>query len=176
MRLQYLNQAGLPADYTYDGDKIGELSGVDYDAVTDTYFAQSDFGADGKPTAIYSFKFTGLYNSDGTPQIEFEKTPIDLSNISNVESVRLDPNGDGFWVAVKETVASIYHCHSDGSLSKLGEIPSNVETNAQANKSIKSATFSPDGSYFVSMERNLTIDATGYTRITKFDKDGNAVA
>lgn len=176
MQLQYLNQADLPVDYTYDGYKIGGLSGIDYDPVTDTYIAQSDFGADGKPAAVYSFRFTGLYNSDGTPQIEFEKTPIDLSQINNVESIRRDPNGDGFWVTTEETLPGIYHYHSDGSLTKLGTLPNNIETNAQADKSLKGSTFSPDGSYFVSMERNLTTDATGYTRITKFDKDGNAVA
>lgn len=176
MQLQYLNQADLPVDYTYDGYKIGGLSGIDYDPVTDTYIAQSDFGADGKPAAVYSFRFTGLYNSDGTPQIEFEKTPIDLSQINNVESIRRDPNGDGFWVTTEENLPGIYHYHSDGSLTKLATLPNNIETNAQADKSLKGSTFSPDGSYFVSMERNLTTDATGYTRITKFDQDGNAQA
>ncbi|CAI3941901.1 esterase-like activity of phytase family protein [Commensalibacter papalotli (ex Botero et al. 2024)] len=168
MRLQYLNQADLPTDFTYDDYKVGGLSKIDYDPVTDTYFAQSDFGDDGKPTAVYSFKFTGLYNSDGSPQIEFEKNALDLSKINNIDSIRRDPKGDGFWVTTQETSPSIYHYHLDGSQTKLDTIP--------AEKSFKGSTFSPDGSYFVSMERNLIKDATGYTRITKFDKEGNVVA
>lgn len=176
MKLQYLNQADLPVDYMYDGYQIGGLSGIDYDHVTDTYIAQSDLGADGKPAAVYTFQFTGLYNSDGTPEITFEKTPIDLTGISNVESIRRDPKGDGFWVTTEETVPGIYHYHTDGSVSKLTTIPSNIETSSQPDKSLKGATFALDGSYFVSLERNLTTDATGYTRITKFDSDGNPIA
>lgn len=176
MKLQYLNQADLPVDYMYDGYQIGGLSGIDYDPVTDTYIAQSDLGADGKPAAVYTFQFTGLYNSDGTPEITFEKTPIDLTGISNVESIRRDPKGDGFWVTTEETVPGIYHYHTDGSVSKLTTIPSNIETSSQPDKSLKGATFALDGSYFVSLERNLTTDATGYTRITKFDSDGNPIA
>lgn len=176
MRLQYLNQADLPVDFTYDGYKVGGLSGIDYDPVTDTYFAQSNFGEDGKPTAIYSFKFTGLYNPDGSPQIEFKKIPFDLSKINNVESIRRDPSGDGFWVTTEETVSGIYHYHFDGSQTKFGTIPNNIEEGAQLKKSLKGSTFSPDGSYFVSMERSLVTDETGYTRITKFNKEGNAVA
>lgn len=176
MKLPYLNQADLPVDYTYDGYQIGGLSGIDYDPVTDTYIAQSDFGADGKPAAVYTFQFTGLYNTDGTPKITFEKTPIDLTGISNVESIRRDPKGDGFWVTTEETLPGIYHYHTDGSVSKLTTIPSNIETSAQPDKSLKGAIFALDGSYFVSLERNLTTDATGYTRITKFDSDGNPIA
>lgn len=176
MKLQYLNQADLPVDYMYDGYQIGGLSGIDYDPVTDTYIAQSDLGADGKSAAVYTFQFTGLYNSDGTPEITFEKTPIDLTGISNVESIRRDPKGDGFWVTTEETVPGIYHYHTDGSVSKLTTIPSNIETSSQPDKSLKGATFALDGSYFVSLERNLTTDATGYTRITKFDSDGNPIA
>ncbi|MDI2089835.1 esterase-like activity of phytase family protein [Commensalibacter sp. TBRC 16381] len=176
MRLSYINQVDLPADFTYDGYKIGGLSGIDYDPVTDTYIAQSDIGADGKPAAVYTFKFTGLYDSKSNPGIQFEKTPIDLSGINDVESIRMDPKGDGFWVTTEETVPSIYHYHADGTYTKSEKVPDNIKTASQPSKNLKGSTFTPDGSYFVSLERNLTKDQTGYTRITKFNIDGDVIA
>ncbi|EHD14538.1 hypothetical protein CIN_04700 [Commensalibacter intestini A911] len=176
MKLQYLNQTDLPIDYMDDDYSVGRLSRIDYDPVTDTYTAQSDFGADGKPVAIYTFQFTGLYNSDGKPDIIFKKTPIDLTGISNVKSIRRDPKGDGFWVTTEEAMSGIYHSHTDGSVSKLSAILSNIEINSQPDKSLKRATCVLDGSHYVALERNLTTDAAGYTRITKFDSDGILVA
>lgn len=174
MRLNYINQADLAVSFTYEGYQIGGLSGIDYDAKTDTYIAESDNGTDGKPPAIFKFQFTGLTNPDGTPKINIIGTPIPLKGVSNVESVRFDPNGNGFWVTTEESKPHIYHYDKNGVSTKL-KVPAYIENGARADLSLKGATFAPDGSYFVSMERNLTNDPTGYSRILKYDKNKNLV-
>lgn len=174
MRLNYINQADLAVSFTYEGYQIGGLSGIDYDPKTDTYIAESDNGTNGKPPAIFKFQFTGLTNPDGTPKINIIGTPIPLKGVSNVESVRFDPNGNGFWVTTEESKPHIYHYDKNGVSTKL-KVPTYTENGAQTDLNFKGATFAPDGSYFVSMERNLTNDPTGYSRILKYDKNRNLV-
>lgn len=176
MRLNYINQADLAVSFTYEGYQIGGLSGIDYDSKTDTYIAESDNGANGKPPAIFKFQFTGLTNSDGTPKINMVGKPIPLNGISNVESLRFDPKGNGFWVTTEESKPSIYHYDKNGKLLAKLKVPTYIENNARPDLNFKGSTFAPDGSYFVSMERNLSNDPPGYSRILNYDQNGNLIA
>ncbi|CAI3929702.1 Uncharacterized conserved protein [Commensalibacter communis] len=177
MRLQFLNQARLLETDINNKYQFNGLSAIYYDNVTDTYSVPCDFGADGKPKAIDSFQFTGLYNPDGTPQIQLVKTPVDLTKIDDVRSVRKDPKGDGYWVTTESIKPSIYRYYNNGTVRKLGTIPNLIEISSEdEHKQSTRATFSPDGFYYVALQKNLKQDTPGYIRITKFDSDGQSVA
>ncbi|MDI2113311.1 esterase-like activity of phytase family protein [Commensalibacter nepenthis] len=188
LQLHYINQIGLPFDCQYTDPngityRIGGLSGIDYDPKTDTYLVESDHqtidGASLGYSVMFRVKLNRLTDKNEHPTIEFlSAQPLvnEKGNpISDAESIRLDPNGNGFWYTTEEKPAGIYHYHQEGSVTKIA-VPDNITTRAQDNLSLEGSSFAPDGSYYVSMERNLTGDATGYSRIMKYDANGNIVA
>lgn len=173
MQFDYLSELDLPTTYTFDGYTIGGLSGIDYDPATGTYIAESDHGANGKANAIYSFTLSGNTEAGGTPGIVFGGV-LPLTH-DDSESVRFDPDGDGYWYTTESNPPAIYHLHADGSLTTL-VTPTNIATRFQTNYSFEGSTFTPDGTYFVSMEDSLAGDQTGLTRITAYSASGQVTA
>jgi hypothetical protein len=107
--VRYIGQQILPNGYQYARTTVGGLSGIDYDAATEQYYAISDDRSERRAARFYSLKldlaqfntlpapghegisFTGmtvLRNEQGQPYARRSVDP---------ESIRLAPGGKGFY-------------------------------------------------------------------------------
>lgn len=170
--LTYLSQTDFPTGSSYGGTVIGGLSGIDYDATTNTFISQTDHGYQGSGTHFYTLAPTYTAGRPGFGLAFNGVTPL---GPDNTESIRFDPKGKGVWYTTEETVPGIYHRFSDGTTVRL-PTPTNIATRSQDNYSLEGSTFLPNGQLAISMENALRGDATDLTRISVLNQNGTLAA
>ena len=166
---QYLTQTDFATGTKYANTTIGGLSGIDYNPVTNTFISESDHAAAGEQTHYFTL---APVVTAGTPGYGVAFTGVTTLGPDDLESIRYDPSGNGIRVTAEGIPPHIYLYPASGPMSEW-PVPANIAARAQVNSSFEGSTFTPNGSYFVSMENALIGDATDLTRITKFNKDGS---
>lgn len=165
--LTYLAQTDFASGHQFSNTTIGGLSGIDYNAVTNTFIAQSDHGFNGGSTNYYTLTPTA---GEGLTGYGVAFKSVTKLGPDNIESIRYDPTGNGVWYTT-EGAPTIYHLDRSGKTTTVAP-PGNIASRSQVNSSLEGSTFTPNGTYVVSMENALQDDSTDLTRITTFKKDG----
>jgi len=115
--------------------------------------------------------------------------------VPDLESVRFDPRSGNIWYTSEgdrslRLVPFIRQAQPNGDYLSSLQIPNqfniglNPDTGFRNNLALEGSSFSPNGEfYFASMEAPLyqdgnipTVDAGGYSRITKYDRQGHILA
>ncbi len=204
--VRLIGEQDLPNDLVVDDTLVGGLSGLDYDAASDSWIVLSDDRSDEAPARFYNATLTyddtafdraeltaatTLLQEDGTP---FPNADVG-GNIPDPESIRIDPEtGNYFWTSEGSQELGInpgvYVTEPDGTfvasqpVDEIFNADVNGETGIRSNGAFEGLTFSADGSsYFVSTEsplfqdgENATGDAGSVNRITQYDRDGGVLA
>ncbi|QJU57858.1 esterase-like activity of phytase family protein [Sphingomonas sp. AP4-R1] len=172
--LDYLSNTTFTTGTRYQNQVIAGLSGIDYNAATNTFIAQRDNTISGvSPVAFtlqavpqagggYTMQFTGVNTLGGTN-----------NGLTGLESIRYDPNGNGVWVT-SEAPNAVYHIDSNGVRTQI-TLPASVTGRTPAgasNYGLEGMTFTPDGSLWVSRENALQGDATNVIRLSQIGTDG----
>ena len=204
--VRLIGEQDLPNDLMVDDTLVGGLSGLDYDAGSDSWIVLSDDRSDNAPARFYDATLTyddatfdsaeltaavTLLQEDGTPFPNVDAG----GNVLDPESIRVDPqSGNFYWTTEGSQVLGIdpgvYVTEPDGTF--VASLPAddvfdadvNGETGIRDNGAFEGLTFSPDGSsYFVSTELPLyqdgdlaTGDAGSVNRITQYDREGTVLA
>ena len=105
-QLRFIGSVTLPQGLEVDGTRLGGLSGLDYDAATDSFLVLSDDRSDFAPARFYEMKLrfadgrlagadmhsaTILRQSDGTPFPNGKQG----GEVPDPESIRIDPQDPG---------------------------------------------------------------------------------
>ncbi len=204
--VRLIGEQDLPNDLTVDDTLVGGLSGLDYDAESESWIVLSDDRSDNAPARFYDATLTyddvsfdsaeltsavTLLQEDGTPFPNVDAG----GNVPDPESIRVDPqSGNFYWTTEGSQVLGIdpgvYVTEPDGTF--VASLPAddvfdadvNGETGIRDNGAFEGLTFAPDGSsYFVSTELPLyqdgdlaTGDAGSVNRITQYDREGTVLA
>lgn len=191
--LRLIGQQVLPRRMEYSGTVVGGLSGVDYDAKTDTYVLISDdrttTDSAGAPR-IYTAKMT--FDANGFSAVNFNgvvtmKQPdgsvypkVPDAKVADPESVRIDPvNGNWVWLSEGDRTLTatpprvinpfIREITPQGTHVREYTLPamfqmSAQETGPRGNLTFEGLTFSADGqSAWVLMEGALIQDGAAPT-------------
>lgn len=204
--VRLIGEQDLPNDLMVDDTLVGGLSGLDYDAASDSWIVLSDDRSDEAPARFYDATLTyddasfgnaeltaatTLLQEDGTPFPNVDAG----GNIPDPESIRVDPrSGNFYWTSEGSQELGIdpgvYVTEPDGTfvasqpIDEIFNADVNGETGIRNNGAFEGLTFSLDGSsYFVSTEsplfqdgENATGDAGSVNRITQYDRDGGVLA
>ncbi len=137
---------------------------------------------------------TTFKQPDGTPYPN--RTQYSLENkgvVPDLESIRFDPKGHNIWYTSEGDrglglTPFIRQTKENGQYLSSFQIPAQFTIGAnhgfRNNLALEGSSFSPNGEfYFTSMEAPLyqdgnipTVDAGGYSRITKYDRQGHILA
>ncbi|WP_274651028.1 esterase-like activity of phytase family protein [Paenibacillus humicola] len=151
--------------------------------------------------SFYSLKLTGvteLKQPDGTVYPNSSQYGTTHQGVvPDLESIRFDPSGKSVWYTSEGDRSLGFNPFIDqasmkGKYLSSYSIPDAVRMDSAAggskgfrsNLALEGSSFTPDGQfYFTSMEASLyqdgeisTVDNGSYSRITKYDRDGNIVA
>lgn len=176
-----VGQYVLPTGVAFGGVEFGGISGMDYDAKDDIYYAISDDRSEHGDARFYTLKLkidakgvhgidivstTTLKGVDGKP---FPKLGIDP------ESIRYDAqNGHVFWSSEGDAKGNpqIFEANTDGTVVRTLTIPDYYLPNADktsgivSNLAFEDLTFSPDGKFlYAGLENGLAQDG-GRTTLT----------
>ncbi|MBC3919304.1 esterase-like activity of phytase family protein [Undibacterium sp. CY18W] len=171
--LRFIGEQRIPLKAIYADTVVGGLSGIDYDARTETWILESDDRSEYSPARFYtatlnydqhaftSVTLTGVHffkqsNGKNYPDAKlFEK---EGGEVADIESIRFDPLDDSIWYASEGSRKLglnpfIRQAKRDGSyLSTLPtpamlNVSPNEETGSRNNLSFEGLSFSPDGKY-----------------------------
>ncbi|HEY4199988.1 MAG TPA: esterase-like activity of phytase family protein [Devosiaceae bacterium] len=191
-KLSYLGEFVLPTGLKIAGTEFGGISGMDYDAASDTYYAISDDRSELAPARFYTLKLAidgkGVHSVDilgshelmsaaGTP---FAKKDVDP------ESIRVDSaNGKLYWSSEGDLRGkpSITEANLDGSFVAAFDVPPAYMPNAdgthgvRSNLAFEALTISADGKSLLAGTENAlaqdgdksTLDAGSMSRFIRFD-------
>lgn len=157
---EFLGQIVLPTGLKIAGVEFGGISGLDYDAVNDVFYAISDDRSERAPARFYTLKLGigekgvgsvdiltshQLTSPDGKP---FAAKSVDP------ESIRFDPRNDRlFWSSEgdKAGVPSVTEAKLDGTFVRQFQVPDAFLPNAdktrgiQSNLAFEPLAIAPDG-------------------------------
>lgn len=189
--MSYLNQVTFATGYRYDGWLVAGLSGIDFDAATNSFVAVRDNwisgasnGAAGSSNFPNYFTLTPTFVT-GSPGYGITFTDVAAipqlngTSLAGFESIRLDPDGNGIWLT-SETPHTIYHVLADGStVQQLVNLPATVNgdfASGTGNYGLEGLTFTPNGSLWAAREGSIAADPVGVTRLTRLNRDGSVAA
>lgn len=161
--LRYLGQQIVPAGFTYSGTTVGGLSGIDYDAARDLYYAISD---DRSPDArFYTLRldlnefnrraepgFAGVAFTGVTTLLDRGNARF-ASNSVDPEAIRLAPAGETLvWTsegdAARGLPAFVREMNADGTFVRELDTPAEFlpapGRGIRSNLAFESLAFSPD--------------------------------
>ncbi len=196
--IDFIGQAVFPTGAQFGGTTVGGLSGIDYNAATDTYVAISDDRSRVNPARYYSLRidladgrlddgdvtFTGI-----TTLLDAAGKPFAASQL-DPEAIRLDPaTGTLYWTSEGEGNALqppwVREMNADGSFlreltldgAKYAPTASHT-TGIRDNLAFEGLTLSPDGTrIYVATENALYQDGPAAdvgvgtdSRIVAYDK------
>lgn len=192
-KLDYLGEIVLPSGLKIAGEEFGGISGLDYDAATDTFYGISDDRSEYAPARFYTLKLKidgkgvqgidilgshELRNADGKP---FAKDSIDP------EAIRVDvAHNTIYWSSEGDAEGrpGIYQADLDGNLVKSFDIPDAYMPDPGHTKGIRNnlafedLALTADGKTLIAGLENAlvqdgpqtTLDAGSPSRIIEFDR------
>ncbi|QUQ63563.1 esterase-like activity of phytase family protein [Kutzneria sp. CA-103260] len=184
-----LGEVGIPG-LTVNGATFGGLSGVDFDAASNTWRAISDDRSDHGPARFYSLSLgvtqsamTASVQSGMVPLLRKDGTPYPPSATAGPDTVqpqaiRYDPTTKNvFWAEAGENTSTLTVDPSLREASATGQfvaqlpasnrLKSTVTGGIQPGKGLSGLTFSTNNALAVStVAAPLLQDGTGVTRIT----------
>jgi hypothetical protein len=137
---------------------------------------------------------TTLKQPDGTPYPNRSQYATNQKGVvPDFESIRFDPRTHSLWYTSEgdrnlELVPLIHQAQQNGQYLSSFQIPAQFTIGSnhgfRNNLALEGSSFSPNGEfYFTSMEAPLfqdgnipTVDAGGYSRITKYNRQGHILA
>lgn len=193
----------LDNDLMVDDTLYGGISGVDYDAATDTWYLISDDRSDVNSSRFYTASIA--YDDNGFTDVAIDRAVTLLDEdgepfpnveeggfVVDPESIRKDPHAEklwwtseGAWELGLDPFVAV--SNPDGTLDRVITLPepytSNYpeETGPRDNHNFEGLSFSPDGeSLWIGLEHPLYQDgpepspeSSVFLRLVNIDRDGN---
>jgi len=198
--IDLLGSITLPTGLLIGGEEFGGISGLDYDAAADRYFAISDDRSQRAPARFYELAL-GL-DAEGLHSIDIAQTHTLRQPSGDVFPENgVDPEAIRFDAARKSIIWSsegdvsgapaIYESRLDGSFLRSFAVPAYYDPNADntsgiyGNLAFESLAISNDGATLFAMTENAlaqdggkaTLEAGSHSRLIAFDiKTGAASA
>ena len=189
----FLDEVILPTELAIGGVPFGGISGLDYDAANDVFYAISDDRAQNGPARFYVIKLVVEESEITTLDIVSTHELTDENGASfpeggvDPEAIRFSAEtGTLFWSSEGDGDGhpAIYEADLDGSAIRRIEVPAAYLPEAESkgvygNLAFESLTLSPDGAHLlVGTENGLaqdggkaTVDAGSPSRIAIFDRE-----
>ncbi len=182
----------LPTGVAFGGVEFGGISGMDYDARNDVYYATSDDRSEHGPARFYTLTLKidakGVHgvNILSTVPLRDAAGHVFAPRTIDPESIRYDSaSGHVFWSSEGDAKGNpgVYEALTDGTLVRTLTLPDYYLPNADHtqgtldNLAFESLAFTPDHKFlFAGIENGLaqdggrtTLDAGSLSRIIKFD-------
>jgi hypothetical protein len=202
--LRYAGTVILANDMQVDGTLVGGLSGIDYDAASDSFIALSDDKSENAPARFYSLRLAFTDNRLTAVGVERATTlltpegqpyPKSGGEVPDPEAVRLDPANTGtlWWTSegdrrlnlkpfLRQSDRNGKHLF-DMPLSPLFSVFPDKESGVRNNLAFEGLSFAPDGqSLWLGMESALyedgpisTVEAGTVSRFTRVDRGGKVL-
>lgn len=183
--LRLIGEQRIALNQEFRGTVIGGLSGIDYDAATDTWVAESDDRSEVGPARFYTLRLR--YDLDGFHQLSVEgvsffrqadgslypgKAEVGQrgGEVPDIEAIRVDPRDGSLWYSSEGSrplgmSPFVRHARRDGSyldtlsVGTMFTIHKDREWGPRDNLSFEGLSFSPDGdSLWLGMEAPLYQD------------------
>jgi hypothetical protein len=189
---ELLGSITLPTGLRIGGDEFGGISGLDYDADADLYYAISDDRSQRAPARFYTIKLA--IDADGVHAIDIVDSHLLRTASGNTypengvdpEAIRYDAARRSiFWSSEGDAGGrpGVYESRLDGSFLRAFAVPDYYNPNAEGtagvygNLAFESLAVSPDGStLFAATENGLaqdggkaTLEAGSPSRVIGFD-------
>ncbi len=188
-----------PAPLVLDGQPVGGLSGLDYDAKTGLWYLISDDKGEHGPSSLYTARFR--YGLDGRTDFSLvSRIPLQpaarvggaSTEALDSEAVRLTPKRDLLWSTEGDYAhgfgPAVRRMSRSGRWLQTLTLPAELtfdpagRRGPRGNLSFEGLAFSPDHSLWLSMEAPLIEDgpvaslkAGALVRITHFDPQGREI-
>lgn len=183
----------LPVGQTFQGTRVGGLSGIDYDTAADRWLAISDDRSEHSPARFYSVKIdydersvrtvevthvTVLRQADGTNYPDRQAHAQRGGDVPDFEALRLDPQNGTVWYASEGDVRLrlnpfVRRAGRDGEFLAALPLPEqlafgqSLTTGPRNNLTLESLTFFPDGqSLWTALEAPALQDGALATQTT----------
>lgn len=203
--LRFIGEQQIPHKHLFQQTAVGGLSGLDYDAATDSWILASDDSSYFDAARFYTAKlvydahsFTAVSLIGVTPFRQRNGKPYSRrwmpGEIADVEAIRFDPADGSIWYTsegerIRESNPFIRHASRSGQFigdltaPSLFNMRRNQKTGPRSNLSFEGLTFARDGqSLWVAMEAPLGQDgdvptplAGAMARLTQYSRDGRAL-
>jgi ribA/ribD-fused uncharacterized protein len=183
--LKLIGMRTIPSHLAFQGTVVGGLSGLDYQAATDTWISESDDKSEFSPARFYTLRLnydeakfssvevtdvTLFRQPDGTIYPDKAHALAQGGDIPDLESVRFDPGDGSIWYTSEGDRRLgmnpfVRHAARDGRF--LAELPQpamfrvhpHEEAGPRHNLSFEGLTFAPDGrTLWLAMEAPLYQD------------------
>ncbi len=203
--LRFIGEQQIPHKHLFQQTAVGGLSGLDYDAATDSWILASDDSSYFDAARFYTAKL--VYDAHSFTAVSLTGvTPFRQRNgkrysrrwmpgeIADVEAIRFDPADGSIWYTsegdrIRKLNPFIRHASRSGQFIEDLTAPSlfnmrrNQKTGPRSNLSFEGLTFARDGqSLWVVMEAPLWQDgdvptplAGAMARLTQYSRDGRAL-
>ncbi|MDI6026324.1 esterase-like activity of phytase family protein [Corticibacterium sp. UT-5YL-CI-8] len=187
-----LGQIILPTGLKIAGTEFGGISGLDYDAANDLYYAISDDRSEKAPARFYTLKIAidekGVHGLDivsSRPLLDAAGKPFASKDV-DPESIRFNvATGTFYWTSEGDLTGrpAVRESRLDGTLAREFPVPETYMPNAEKTRGVQNnlafevLTISPDGkTLLVGTENALvqdgdkaTLEAGSRSRILAFD-------
>ncbi|KAF1042082.1 MAG: hypothetical protein GAK35_02927 [Herbaspirillum frisingense] len=183
--LRLIGEQRIALNQEFRGTVIGGLSGIDYDAATDTWVAESDDRSEVSPARFYTLRLrydlngfhqasvedvTFLRQADGSLYPGVKEVARLGGEVPDIESIRVDPQDGSLWYSSEGSrplgmSPFVRQARRDGRhlanfpVGAMFDIHPDREWGPRNNLSFEGLSFSPDGnSLWLGMEEPLYQD------------------
>jgi len=166
-RLRLIGETRLPHKLQYQNTIVGGLSGIDFDAASNTLYLLSDDGGRQSPPRFYTARLALTNDKLG----EIELTGVTLLQgltAPDPEAIRWHaPSQSLLWTsegnAVRLTATTLHQSRADGTLVRTMALPAmfdfGLATGARINKTLEGLAITPNGqTAWLAMEAALRQD------------------
>ena len=190
LAFDFKGETRIASDYTFRGQPLGGLSGIDYDQSRGKFIAISDSRGSHGPMRFYTLS---IDLSSGAPKVVVEKlirllddqrTPLDQGS-ADPESIRLDPRTGGlFWSSEGDSNKGISPfvraATIEGYFERELPLPDHYHPRSaqgvRDNEAFESLSLTPSGDYLVVATEGALLqdgpraspDAGSYARVLRY--------
>lgn len=200
--LRFIGAATISNEQQVDGTLVGGLSGLDYDAASDSFVVISDDKSDKAPARFYTvklkFSFDRLFSADATAKTTFLRSdgqPYPNAKaggeVPDPEAIRIDPENGNIWFTSEgdrklglspflRVVDKTGKQTAEIAVPAMFGVNKDKESGARNNLAFEALSFAADGkSVWLGMEEAIYEDgpvatptAGAVTRFMHLDKSG----